>query len=280
MIIHKILNNNVVVILDECDEEQIVMGRGIAYKKKIGDPIDEDTIDKVFTMSDKKVINKYKDVLKDLSLEYIEIADEILTYAKDKMGKKVNNSALIPLSNHIQTAVLRHLDGIDIRNVLLWDIKRFYKDEFNIGIEALKIIDKKINVLLPEDEAAFIAIHISNSLMDEGEENVYEITKIMQEIINIVKYTLKVKFDEESGYYYRFITHIKFFAQRLVTGKIYKDENDDALLDIIKVKYEDSYKCVNKVSEFIYKKYDYILSDEEKLYLTIHIAKIVSIKAD
>lgn len=134
MLINKILNNNVVVILNEYNEEQIVMGRGIAFKKKIGDFVDENMVDKVFILSDKNVTNKFKDILEDLSLEYIEIDDEIISYAKDKLNRKVNDSALIPLSDHLQTAVNRHLDGIDIKNVLLWDIKRFYKDEFSIGL--------------------------------------------------------------------------------------------------------------------------------------------------
>ena len=104
----------------------------------------------------------------------------------------------------------------------------------------------------------------------------YDITKVMQEILNIVKYNLRITFDEESVYFYRFVTHIKFFAQRLITGRTFDDENDDNLLEIIKVKYQDSYKCVNKISEFIYKKYDYVISNEDKVYLTIHIARILN----
>lgn len=36
MIIRKILNNNVAVIRDKFDQEVIVMGKGIAYQKKLG----------------------------------------------------------------------------------------------------------------------------------------------------------------------------------------------------------------------------------------------------
>ncbi|GAA0085904.1 BglG family transcription antiterminator LicT [Clostridium sp. MB05] len=276
MIIYKILNNNVVLILDKNDEEQIVMGRGIAYKKRVGDEIEENMIDKVFTLSDKNMTNKFTELLKDMPLDYVEVADEIIKYAKLQLGKRLNDNLIISLSDHIKTAVERHLDGINMKNFLLWDIKRFYKDEFVIGLEALKIIEKRIDVDLPEDEAGFIAIHIANSLMDESLTNMYDITKVMQEILNIVKYNLSITFDEESVYFYRFVTHIKFFSQRLITGKTFDDENDDNLLDIIKVKYQDSYKCVNKISEFIYKKYNYVISNEEKLYLTIHIAKILS----
>ncbi len=276
MIIYKILNNNVVLILDENDKEQIVMGRGIAYKKRVGDEIEENMVDKVFTLSDKNMTNKFTELLKDMPLDYVEVADEIIKYAKLQLGKRLNDNLIISLSDHIKTAVERHLDGINMKNFLLWDIKRFYKDEFVIGLEALKIIEKRIDVDLPEDEAGFIAIHIANSLMDESLTNMYDITKVMQEILNIVKYNLSITFDEESVYFYRFVTHIKFFSQRLITGKTFDDENDDNLLDIIKVKYQDSYKCVNKISEFIYKKYNYVISNEEKLYLTIHIAKILS----
>lgn len=276
MIIHKILNNNVIVILNENKEEQVVMGRGLAFKKRVGDEVDENIVDKVFSLSDKNMTNKLQELLKNLPLEYIELSDEIIKYAKLQLGKRLNDNLIISLSDHIQTAVERHLEGIDIKNVLLWDIKRFYKDEFAVGLEALKIISNKLKVDLPEDEAGFIAIHIANSLMDETITNMYDITKVMQEILNIVKYSLNITFDEESVYFYRFVTHIKFFSQRLVTGKTFDDENDDSLLSIIKEKYQESYKCVNKIGEFIYKKYNYIISNEEKLYLTIHIARILN----
>ncbi|SHJ11985.1 transcriptional antiterminator, BglG family [Clostridium cavendishii DSM 21758] len=276
MIIHKILNNNVVVILDENKEEQVVMGRGLAFKKRVGDEIDEGIVDKVFSLSDKNMTNKLQELLKDMPLEYVELSDEIIKYAKLKLEKRLSDNLIISLSDHIQTAVERHLEGINMKNVLLWDIKRFYKDEFAVGLEGLKIISDKLKVDLPEDEAGFIAIHIANSLMDETITNMYDITKVIQEILNIVKYTLNITFDEESVYFYRFVTHIKFFAQRLVTGKTFDEESDDSLLNIIKEKYQESYKCVNKIGEFIYKKYSYIISDEEKLYLTIHIARILS----
>ncbi|WP_250674255.1 BglG family transcription antiterminator LicT [Paraclostridium ghonii] len=276
MIINKILNNNVVVILDENKKEQVVMGRGIAFKKRPGDTIDKKMVDKVFMLSDASMNNKFKELILDLPIEYIEVADDIIRYAKLNLGKKLSENLLISLSDHIRNAVERSRDGISIKNPIVWDIKTFYKDEFKIGLEGIKIIKEKINVELPTDEAGFIAIHIANSLMDESLTNMYDITKIMQEILNIVKYYLNIKFDEESVYFYRFTTHIKFFAQRLISRKTYEDDDDDSLLEIIRLKYADAYKCVNKISEFIYKKYKYIISNEEKLYLTIHIAKIMN----
>ena len=111
---------------------------------------------------------------------------------------------------------------------------------------------------------------------DQDIKVIYKITKIMQEISNIVKYYFGISFDEESVYYYRFITHLKFFSERLINEKAYTGEEDDGLLDVIKVKYKNSYECVEKISRFIEEQYNYVLANEEKLYLTIHIEKIVS----
>ena len=90
-------------------------------------------------------------------------------------------------------------------NVLLWDIQRFYQQEYELGKESLSIIKKNHGVELSNDEAGFIALHIVNGQLDEDVHDMYEITKIMQEIENIVRYRFKIEFNEESAYYYRFI---------------------------------------------------------------------------
>lgn len=277
MHIHKILNNNVVVVLDEHQNEQIVMGRGIAFKCKCGDEIDTERIDKVFTMSNPDIANKFQELVADIPIEYLELVEHIVTYAKTHIGKKINDSIYISLADHIMMSVTRYKEGIEVKNALLWDIKRFYKDEYYIGRRALEMIQEATSVSLPEDEAGFIALHFVNAQMGENPdkvEDMYSITKVMQEITNIVKYFFHIEFDEDSVYYYRFITHLKFFAQRMVSHSQYEQEEGDDLLDIIKLKYKNSYECVKKIKKFIKEKYDYVLSDEEMLYLTIHIARV------
>ena len=70
-------------------------------------------------------------------------------------------------------------------------------------------------VNLSEDEVGFIALHFVNAELNSEMEEVTQITKIIQEILNIVRYHLKISFDEESLDYHRFVTHLKFFAKRL-----------------------------------------------------------------
>ena len=182
----------------------------------------------------------------------------------------------ISLIDHVHTSIVRFLEGVTVKNVLLWEIRRFYKDEFQLGLWALEQIKETCKVELPADEAGFIALHLANAQMDQSVmNNMYEITRIMQEIVNIVKYYFHVDFDEDDVYYYRFITHIKFFAQRLIQNKTYQDDDSDDLLEVIRGKYQNAYRCVEKISDFIEKKYKYNLSKEEQLYLTIHIDRVI-----
>ncbi|MTD38270.1 PRD domain-containing protein [Erwinia sp. CPCC 100877] len=275
MIIQKILNNNVVITLDDNEQEQIVMGRGIAFKRKVGELIQEDQIDQVFRLANQDTSLKFQELLGDLPLEVMQLSDAIITYAKTKLGKKLNDTIFISLTDHLYTALERIRQGIEVKNFLLWDIKRFFSDEYCIGQKALDMVKEKLAVELPDDEAGFIALHLVNAEMDEEVGNVYELTKIMQEITNIVKYHFKITFNEESVYFYRFSTHLKFFAYRLLNHKEFQDEDDGELYEVIKKKYHNAYTCVNRIAEFLADRYHYTLSKEEKMYLIIHIARVV-----
>lgn len=277
MKIFKILNNNVAVVLDEQGEEKIVMGRGICFKKKAGETIAEEMVDKMFSLSAKEVSNKFQVLIQDIPMEHIALGEEIIAEARKQLGKKLNEMVYISLIDHVHTSIVRFLDGVTVKNVLLWDIRRFYKEEYQIGLWALQLILKRCKVELPEDEAGFIALHLANAQMDqEVMHNMYEITRIMQEIVNIVRYYFKITFNEDDVYYYRFITHLKFFSKRLVEKNIYTEDDNDDLWAVIKEKYKKAYGCVEKITQFIEKKYGYELSKKEQLYLTIHIERVVN----
>lgn len=275
MQIYKILNNNVAVILDEFGQEKVVMGRGICYKRRPGDEIAEGVVDKTFHLMATDVNHKFQTMIQDIPFEHIAIGESIIDRAEQILEKKLNDMVYISLIDHVHTSILRFLEGITVKNVMLWDIKRFYKEEYKIGLWALEEIERVCKTKLPEDEAGFIALHLANARMNQGEmQNMYKITQIMQEIVNIVKYFFRIEFQEEDVFYYRFITHLKFFAQRLISEENYEDGSGDDLFEVIRDKYKDAYRCVEKIADFIIKKYEYELSKEEQLYLTIHIERV------
>lgn len=277
MKIFKVLNNNVAVVLDDHGDEKIVMGRGICFKKKAGEEISPEAVDKVFSLSEEEVSNKFQALVQDIPIEHMALGEEIIAEARLRLGKHLNDMVYISLIDHVHTSIVRFLEGVTVKNALLWDIRRFYREEYQIGLWALDLVEERFKVRLPEDEAGFIALHLANAQMDqEVMHNMYEITRIMQELVNIVKYSFQISFDEDDVYYYRFITHLKFFAKRLVERNIYTEDDNDDLWEVIRGKYPKAFGCVEKITQFIEKKYEYELSKEEQLYLTIHVERVVN----
>ena len=71
------------------------------------------------------------------------------------------------------------------------------------------------------------------------------------------------------------MTHLKFFAQRMALHEGKSDQNADLqLFQMVKERYGQSYRCVERIVEYLQKQYHYTVSDNEKLYLTIHIERI------
>ncbi|ASN86077.1 MULTISPECIES: BglG family transcription antiterminator LicT [Pectobacterium] len=273
MKIAKILNNNVVTVIDENNNESVVMGRGLGFKKHSGDLLDETLIERVFVMKSGELTSRLQELLSEIPMDVITTADKIILLAKERLPGKLQNSVYISLTDHCHFAIERHKQGVDIRNVLLWEIKRLYPKEFAVGLEALDIIEQRLAVRLPEDEAGFIALHLVNAQLDSEMPEVLQITKIMQEILNIVKYQLSLDYNEQALSYHRFVTHLKFFAQRLI-GKSTVFSDDESLHDVVKERYQLSYRCAEKIQVHIVQKYHYTLTKEELMFLTIHIERV------
>lgn len=101
MKVGKILNNNVVVVFENGKTEKIVMGRGIAFGKKVGDTIDEEKIDKTFLLENSDNNSKLQQLLKDIPAEYLNTTEKIIAYAKTKSERSLNDFLYITLMDHI-----------------------------------------------------------------------------------------------------------------------------------------------------------------------------------
>lgn len=277
MFVKKIINNNVVISLDESNNEMIVMGKGIGFKKNIGDNILLSMIEKKYVITNDWNENKLVKLLENIPLEHIQVANEIISFAKISLGKKLSENIFLTLTDHIHYAIERKEEGLEIKNALLWEIKRFYNHEFLIGKEAISIINNRLNISLSEDEAGFIALHIVNANLDMGEVgHVSEMTELIQNILNIVKYHFNVEIDEYSLNYERFVTHLKFFIQRLYSDVRLNDAETIQFMMKIKEQYVKEYECALKISSYVESKFQRKLEEDELIYLTIHIKRITN----
>ncbi len=272
MKIAKILNNNVVVVLDEQGREQVVMGRGLAFQKHPGDLVPKENIEKVFALQSDELVQRLGELLSQIPLEVMTTCDRIIGLAVQRLGK-LQESLYITLTDHCYFAIERQKKGLAIKNVLLWDIKRLYPKEFELGQQARAIIAKRLDVELGEDEAGFIALHLVTAQLHSEMPEVMHVTRVMQEILQLVKYSLQLEYDEESLSYQRFVTHLKFFAQRMLTRTVVADD-DATLHSAVKENYGKAWVCAEKIARHLQKSYQRELTTEEIMFLTIHIERV------
>lgn len=274
MKIKKILNNNAVISENDKGEEIVVMGRGLAFQCHTRDEVDAAKVDKTFVLKADERSDHFVKLLADLDFSEFAFTEDLINYAKVQMGKTFSNAIYVTLVDHINTCRERAAAGAYVKNTMVWDIKRLYKDEFAIGREAVRRMNVRFGSEFDDNEAANIAMHFVNAELDSDFETVFKITKVISEILNIVKYHFKIVYDEESLAYYRFTTHLRFFTERMFSGTGYADESDD-LFGMIVAKYPEIYECTLKIKSFLGRKYGYELGNEESLYLTVHITKVV-----
>ena len=272
MIIKKIFNNNAILAKDSDKHEFVVMGCGIAFKRNVGDKVEENLIEKTFILKQKDASEKFKLLLEDVPTEHVSLCYDIIEYAKNILAVELNDYIYVTLTDHVSYALKLFDEGLNRPNPLLWEIKKFYPKEFEIGLKALEFIESETDKRLPEDEAGNIALHLINAQVNNSSNKVEDIThqtKMLQDILNIVKYTYNITLDEKSLNYGRFITHLRFFFQRLNKNEKIETE-DDFLLKQVQVKYKKAYECMLKIEKYL----EIELSDEEQLYLTIHIQRV------
>ena len=276
IIIEKVINNYIISAYEESGAEVIVMGRGIGFKKKQGEVVPADQISKIFRIKSRTLTEQFKELLANMPLERVRISDEIISHAKDHLKLKLNQSIYVTLTDHINFAIERVSQGIEHQNALLWEIKRFYPQEFQLGIYALELIQDRLDILLPEDEAGFIALHFVNAEYGTDIRDAVKFPDQMQAIVDIVEHDLGILLDESSLHYERFVTHIKFLIQRIYRKELLSSEDRELSL-MMQRKYPREYECSVKVAEYIMQATGSRLSEEEIMYLSVHIRRVSTI---
>lgn len=273
--IAKVLNNNIVIAVNDRGEDVIAMGCGIAFGKKHGDVLEQAKVERLFTNSVPELSGRFEELVKSIPAEYIEAAEKVIAMAKMHLGKELADNLYLTLADHVYFTIQRYHSGMLIRNRLLLETRMLYPDEFRAGQEAVRYLDERFRVDLPEDEAAFMALHFVNASMGMQMNETMQITEIVQEVSSIIRNYFHLEFDPDSLDYFRMVTHIKFFAQRIVTGtSLTSDESDLQLYEMVRQKYGQSFACVQKIVEYLEKQYRTAVSGTEQMYLTIHVERV------
>mgnify|MGYP002620646155 FL=1 len=274
MEVFKKINNNVALARDAKGRELVVFGKGIGFPAMPYELTDLTNVQRTFY----DVNEKYFDLLRDVPEAVFLAADDIADTAREELNCSLNSNLTYALADHLNFAIQRSHEGLDVRVPLAYDIKHLYPQEYAIAKEGLHTLCRALGVTLPESETVSIAMHIITAENEVGDMHSTILTaKVISEISNLVEKTMCIKLDKDNFSFSRFAMHLRYLVQRMMRGKpLNSDSAMDTMFMTMRKEYPDVYACVQQIDFFLQNTYDWSCSKEEQLYLIIHIHRVCS----
>lgn len=267
----KVLNNSTVLVEDD-NKQKICMGNGIGFSKKPGDYLSVSKIEKIFENSDNVFIKKMSESVKKINEKYYYTTDKIINSINNVLDAKMPDIMYITLADHLYFAKERYEKGIVVPCPMKTEIQILYEKEFMAAKKAVEIANEELAVKFDSNEAGLIAMHIINATMNFDNNDHSFLITIVSEIVDIISKYYNIKLNEESLAYARLITHLHFLSLRMF-------KNDAKPLDTAHISLDASFlkarACAEEISNYLKENYNYSLSNNELIYLTVHIQNCV-----
>lgn len=273
----RVLNNNAVMVTDGA-QVAVVMGRGIGYGKRPGDPVDHALISERFIPDATTSLERLVAFLTDTPLEIVRVAHEIASLARDRLDIRISQALVLPLADHIAYAIERSRTDTHFLYPLRWEITQVYPQELALGRDAVDLIRRRLGVEVTEDESVAIAMHIVNAqFAGENLGPTLEMTAKLNNILRVVGQMMKIEVDYESMSATRFITHLRYLFVRLQTRSQFEGEVA-VVRDAVMEAHPDAYRTAGRI-RYLLTVGDQSLSEDEITYLTLHIARLAKTTA-
>lgn len=274
MLILKKINNNVALASTDAGEEAVVFGKGVGFHEMPYELEDESVIQRVFRDVDEKSIDGFEGI----SDEVLLVASDIVALADKALDCKLAGNLVISLADHLQYAVERAGEGVAIENPLSHEVAFVYPRETELGRRGIEVVRERLGVELPESEVTSIALHLVNAEVDgmgsaQDMDLVMKSTVILERATQIIEGQLGQTLDRTSYAYVRFVAHLRFLIRRLMRGSCKETENSGLFRQAAR-DFPDAYRCAAGFNEYLKREYNWSCSDEEMLYLMMHVNRL------
>ena len=135
------LNNNVVFFEKQRWKRYYFNWLRIRLSKEKGEFVDENKIEHIFKIESDDINTKLSALLEQIPIDYFYIADCIKKLAEDDLNKELSDNIYVTLCDHIYYAVERYHKGLIFQNQLVWEIRRFYPEEYQVAKKSIAIVN-------------------------------------------------------------------------------------------------------------------------------------------
>ncbi|EOD01498.1 BglG family transcription antiterminator [Caldisalinibacter kiritimatiensis] len=266
----KPLSNNVVLANKE-DKNYVLLGKGIGFGKKKNMILkDSDNIEKIFISLDDFNLIEYENLLSKVDPKILELTERIISMVSKELKENLNPHIHIGLIDHINFAIKRLEEGIEIVNPFLFETKLLYPQEYKLAEKAVNILRENLNIKIPDAEIGFITFHIYGARKNKVKRDAFKNSKIVSKIIDYTQRKLQIDLSKGSFDYIRFVMHLKGVLNRLNEGKCI----ENVLLQKVKDEFKYEYKIAYDISKIIENDLRIKVPDDEIGYIALHLHKL------
>ena len=280
----RVLNHNTVIAaLDDCEklhgkenlldkeDKYLLMGKGIGFGKKSGAAAELKEDSRVYSLQECGERGDAKDIVDEVTPEYLETADIVLKEA-EKMFGDIDRNILFSLADHIFYAVKRMKNGERISNPLTEDIRLLFHMEYKAALCVIPVIQEKFGILIDDDEVGYIALHVHSAIDNEKVSDAMQTARAVRQCVDIVERAIDKKIDIMSLAYNRLMNHVRYMIVRAIKGEKLKM----SLNDYMSIKYPDEFAMAEKICDEISGMIKHKLNKAEIGYLAMHICRVTS----
>ncbi|MFZ4847035.1 BglG family transcription antiterminator [Enterococcus casseliflavus] len=210
----------------------------------------------------------YKHLLEGIAIEEIVI---IVLDTCRKYFLKLSDFMIYTIVLHIGLAIKRLQAGFEIQ-LHLQEANLAQEVEYQSALEIVEKIRQQMGIVLPPEEAFYIAIHLKNKLVSETirEQIDLDDNEVKQQLLVVLQ-----KIDQETGFCLAedpllidgLMMHITPLLQRLNNGT----SMENPLLETIKKDYSDFFQLTIRHFSDVPFFAPYKVTEGELAYLTIHL---------
>lgn len=205
----KNINNNTAICLDSQGKEIVAIGKGIGFKKPPYE-IDLGKIEKTYYDLAPELVK----MIRNIPSEIFEISACIVNRVNLTLSNPVNSNIVVTLADHIAFSIQRFRKNMALKMPLIYDVQHMYGEEMKIGEYGLRLIEKRMKIHLPRDEAAYIALHIVNAEEQYKNKKTLSDEEMIEYITVLIEQEIKIRIDRNHFNYSRFVSHMHYLFKR------------------------------------------------------------------
>lgn len=267
----KKINNNYALAEDSQRNIVIVSGRGIGFLKMPCELNDLSKIEKTYYgIGNSRCLS----LIPELPEDILELCSSFCDKSARMLQKTLNPGLTFILADHIRFVAKRVRNGILFKYGMYYQVQYQYEKEMALAKSFIQTVNKKLSTNLPDEEATAIAMHLVEAQEYHPiKESTEDEPEFIEHVVKIVEDKMGVALNRKNFAYFRFVTHLQHLIERL--DNQIESDNRKIFEQIIK-EYPRIYECACSINNYFLDHLNRYLNDEELLYLTLHINRVIS----